>query len=428
MNRLRRSLVMAVLCTSGGAIFNLPYVFEIWYVPLQQAMGLSKTQMGVLMGVFGGVSMAAYFPGGWLADRLSPRKLITVAMIATGVGGFYFATFPNYESLLALHAFWGLSISLVFWNAMIKGTRDWAPSSEQGRAFGILEAGRGVVEVIPSTILLAVFAWLGSTDAALATVILCFSVLNIVLGLAAWWILEDPRTSGEPDLQSKKPRDGWAQVMSVLKMPTVWLTAVIIMAANSAYWGTYYFTPYASEVFLMSVAMAGLLSVARMWVKPFSALVSGFVADRFGISRTVACCMLLTAISFALFAMTPAKQALLPLVVVNVAVAAVGIFALRGIYWALLNEGGIPVALTGTAAGVASAIGFIPDIYMPLLSGVLLDGYPGPLGYRLLFAGIAAMAAVGVLAAFLIMRLNRRERERVMPAQSATASRGSQVS
>jgi sugar phosphate permease len=416
LNRLRRSLVMAVLCTSGGAIYNLPYVFEIWYVPMQQAMDLSKTQMGVLMGVFGGVSMVAYFPGGWLADRLSPRKLITVAMIVTGVGGFYFATFPSYESLLALHAFWGLSINLVFWNAMIKGTRDWAPSSEQGRAFGILEAGRGVVEVIPSTILLAVFAWLGSTDAALATVIVSYSILNIALGLAAWWILEDPRTSGEPDLQPGKRGDGWAEVMSVLKMPTVWLTAVIIMAANSAYWGTYYFTPYASEVFLMSAAMAGLLSVARMWVKPFAALGCGFVADRFGISRTVACCMFLTAISFALFAMTPAKQALLPLVVVNVAIAAVGIFALRGIYWALLSEGGIPVALTGTAAGAASAIGFLPEIYMPLLGGVLLDGYPGPLGYRLLFAGIAAMAAVGVLAAILIMRLNRRERERVMPA------------
>jgi MFS family permease len=165
-----------------------------------------------------------------------------------------------------------------------------------------------------------------------------------------------------------------------------------------------------------------------MWVKPFAALAFGFVADRFGVSRTVACCMLLTAISFTLFAMTPAKQALLPLVVLNVAIAAVGIFALRGIYWALLTESGIPVALTGTAVGAASAIGFLPEVYMPLLSGVLLDGYPGPLGYRLLFAGIAAMAAVGVLAAFMIMRLNRRERERVMPAQSATASRGSQVS
>ena len=105
-----------------------------------------------------------------------------------------------------------------------------------------------------------------------------------------------------------------------------------------------------------------------------------------------------------------------------------GIFALRGIYWALLNESGIPVALTGTAVGAASAIGFLPEVYMPLLSGVLLDGYPGPLGYRLLFAGIAVMAVVGVGAAILLMRLNRRERERVVSAQSAPASRGSQVS
>ena len=136
---------MAVLCLSGGAIYNLPYVFEFLYIPMQQAMDLSKTQMGALMGVFGAASIVTYFPGGWLADRISPRKLITFAMITTGSGGFYFATFPSYESLLALHLFWGVTISLVFWSAMIKGTRGWASSSDQGRAFGILDAGRGIV-------------------------------------------------------------------------------------------------------------------------------------------------------------------------------------------------------------------------------------------------------------------------------------------
>jgi MFS family permease len=179
------------------------------------------------------------------------------------------------------------------------------------------------------------------------------------------------------------------------------------MAANTAYWATYYFTPYASDVFLMSVAMAGLLSVARMWIKPFVAFISGFVADRFGISRTVLVCMLVTTVSFVLFAMTPGNQALLPLVLLNVAVAAAGIFALRGIYWGLLAEGGVPVALTGTAVGVASAIGFVPEVYMPLIGGVLLDAYPGSLGYRLMFAGVAVACAVGVVAAILLIRMNR---------------------
>jgi len=35
----------------------------------------------------------------------------------------------------------GVSISLVFWKALIKATRNWAPSEKQGRAFGFLEAG-----------------------------------------------------------------------------------------------------------------------------------------------------------------------------------------------------------------------------------------------------------------------------------------------
>ena len=95
----------------------------------------------------------------------------------------------------------------------------------------------------------------------------------------------------------------------------------------------------------------------------------------------------------------------------NVVVAAAGIFALRGIYWALLDEGRVPAALTGTAAGVASAIGFLPEIYMPLLGGGILDGYPGNLGYRMLFTGVTAATAVGVIAAFLLLRLNQRRRE-----------------
>jgi MFS family permease len=196
-------------------------------------------------------------------------------------------------------------------------------------------------------------------------------------------------------------------VLQVLKMPVVWLISVVILCAYSAYWGSFFFTPYASDVFLMSVTMAGVLSVGRMWLKPVAALVAGFLGDRFGISRTVAASLAITAASFGLFALTPANPAVLPLVIINVAISATFIFALRGIYFALLEEGGIPIALTGTAAGVASAIGFIPDIYMPVVGGYLLDGYPGVTGYRLLFGFVAVLAVIGFIAAVLIMRLQK---------------------
>ncbi len=119
---------MVILCVSGGTIFNVVYVFEVYYLPLQQAMELSKSQVGMLLGVFGAFSMLSYGPGGWLADRFSSRKLITIAMLFTGGTGFLYAGFPGYKVALALHALWGICISLVFWNAMIKATRNWAPS------------------------------------------------------------------------------------------------------------------------------------------------------------------------------------------------------------------------------------------------------------------------------------------------------------
>ena len=401
---IRHVLTMVILCLAGGTIFNVVYVFEVYYLPLQQAMGLSKSQIGMMLGVFGAFSLLSYGPGGWLADRFSSRKLITIALVFTGGTGFFYAGFPSYPVALALHALWGVSISLVFWNALIKATRNWAPSEKQGRAFGFLEAGRGLFGTIGSTILLGVFTWMGSTRMALATVISGWSAIIFLCGVAAWFVLQDDGPGSQAGSEDEKPKVGWNEVVLVLKMPAVWLIAMVIIATNSGFWATYLFTPYASEVFLLSVAMGGLIGVARNWINPLAPFISGFVADRFGISRTATVLLFVMMVSFALFAVTPDKISLLPLVVLNGAMAALCIYALRGIYFALLDEQGVHTAVTGTAAGVASVTGFTPDVYMPVVSGAILDNYPGLLGYRILFGGASVIAALGVAAAWLLIR------------------------
>ena len=101
---------------------------------------------------------------------------------------------------------------------------------------------------------------------------------------------------------------------------------------------------------------------------------------------------------------TPARTSLLPLVLINGAVAALAIYALRGIYFALLDEQGVPAAVTGMAAGTASLIGFTSDVYMPVMSGAILDNYPGLSGYRVLFGVVTLIAALGTVAAWLLVR------------------------
>jgi nitrate/nitrite transporter NarK len=415
MKALRRWLVMACLCLSGGVIFLLPFLREVYYIPLQKALNLSNTQLGVLMSVFGAFSLLTYFPGGWLADRVSSRKLISFSMLATGMAGFYFATFPSYPLSIAVHGFWGITCSLTFWGALIKATRNWAPAAEQGKAFGILESGRGIAELASSTALLAVFARLGSGKAGLSRVIVLFSIIDALLALMAWFSLVDAEEDGRKPGESR-PKIELRQMLLVLRMPVVWLMSVVILAAYSAYWGAYYFTPYASDVFLMSVVFGGAIGVGKMWVKPLAALGAGLLADRVGVSRTVAWSFAILVPSFGIFALTPGNPKLVMILIVNTAVAAFAIFALRGIYFALLEEGGIPLAITGTAAGLMSAMGFTPDVFMPMLGGILLDRYPGGLGYRYYFGFIVALCIMGFLSSVVILKKYSRRRSEAVPA------------
>jgi nitrate/nitrite transporter NarK len=415
MRTIRRWVMMACLCLSGGLIFMLPFLREVYYIPLQKALNLSNTQLGVMMSVFGATSLLTYFPGGWLADRISSRKLITLSMLATGLAGIYFATFPSYPLSIAVHGFWGITCSLTFWGALIKATRNWAPSAEQGKAFGILESGRGIAEVVSSTALLAVFAKLGGGKLGLSRVILLFSILDILIGLMAWFTLAD--SGGETsEPRENRPKIGLKQILAVLKMPMVWLMSIIILTAYSAYWGAYYFTPYASDVFLMSVVFGGAIGVGKMWLKPLLALGAGFLADKVGVARTVAWCFGVLILSFSVFMLTPGNPNLVMILITNTLVASSAIFALRGIYFALLEEGGIPLAVTGTVAGLMSAMGFTPDIFIPMLGGVLLDRYPGGPGYRYFFGFIVGLCLVGLLSSLVILRNYRRtKREKNIP-------------
>ena len=191
-------------------------------------------------------------------------------------------------------------------------------------------------------------------------------------------------------------------------MPTVWLIAIVVMTAYSAYWGSYYFAPYATDVFGLSVVLGGAVGVGKMWLKPFAAAGAGFVADRFGVANTVFVSFVVLSAGFLFFGFLPGGDAMLIVMLINATIVSTAIFALRGIYFALLEEGGVDAAVTGTAAGVISAVGFAPDVFMPLLGGLLLDAHPGEAGYRYFYLAIAGLCALGTLASWQIMRRTRQ--------------------
>ena len=398
-----KRLTMALLCLSGGLIYWLPFLSEIYFVPMQDAFGLSKTQIGILSGTFGFTSIIGYFPGGWLADRFSSRKLISVALVITSAGGFVFSTLPSFEVSVLLYGVWGLATACVFWSALIKATRNWGSKKEQGRAFGILEGGRNFVDMTSATILVFIFAWRGGGDAALSEIILLLALLPLFLSILVWTGMKDDIAQGE-DARERRSRPNAAEILKVLKLPIVWLIAIIIMTAYTGLWGAIFFTPYATEVFDLGSVLGGAVGTGKLWIAFFAAIAAGFIADKIGCAKAVFGSFILMTSGFLVFGLVQGAPNLVPFLLINGALIAIAVYALRGIYFSLLEQGGVPLAVTGIATGIVSVIGYTPDIFMPVLGGMILDASPGADGYQNLFLVTAAFSFVGLVAAYIVYR------------------------
>ncbi|MFT5621784.1 MAG: Na+/melibiose symporter-like transporter, partial [Flavobacteriaceae bacterium] len=90
-----------------------------------------------------------------------------------------------------------------------------------------------------------------------------------------------------------------------------------------------------------------------------------------------------------------------------------GVFALRALYFTILKEASVPMALTGTAVGFISLIGYTPDIFMGPLMGWLLDRNPGALGHQHLFMVLAAFSLLGLVATILFHKFSQGEAMKV---------------
>ncbi len=77
---------------------------------------------------------------------------------------------------------------------------------------------------------------------------------------------------------------------------------------------------------------------------------------------------------------------------------------MRGVYFVLLTEFKIEKSSLGFAAGVLSVVGFLPDAFIHIFFGKLLDRYPGGMGYQFIFLTLTGVAIVGAICAVLLYR------------------------
>jgi sugar phosphate permease len=409
--RADRYIQLALLVIAAGAIYPILYLRQVYQPTMLEVFHITEAQLGYLYSALGTIFLVCYLPSGWLADRVAPRVLISFSLIATGALGLWYSTAPSFGSLIAIFGGWGLTTGLTFWAAIIKRVQMIAAADEQGRFFGFLDGGRGLIEALLATLAIGLFAWTTQTrgESAVAgfrLVVYMYAFLCIGLGVVLG-LVRDPQ-GAQPAQGAREKRNVFRDLAVLLKNPQLWLLSAIVFCGYQVFWATYSFSAYLHEKEIgLSVVAAGFITTAKLWMRPIGGIGGGFLGDRFSKSSVLV---------FALFAAAGALLLLMAAptigshVLITVIVLFIGVmtYAIRGLYWSLLDQCKVPAETMGLAIGLVSMIGYSPDAVLPLINGYLTQNFPGAHGYQLYFGYIAVMSALGGVAGLVFKhRLNK---------------------
>ena len=406
--------VILLLILAAEAVFILPFVLpRIFRTTFLESFSISQTEIGSCFSVYGIVALFSYLFGGPLADKFKPNLLMSFALILTGLGGLYLATYPNLINLHILYGFWGFTTIFLFWAAMIKATRIWGGTNKQGIAFGFLDGGRGLVAALFGSVGVLIFSLFITKDIELTSiaerriafkeVITYTSFAVITVGVIVFFFLKlNFETTITSENNSKLITIENFKI--VMQFKAVWLLMVIILCAYYGYKMTNLFTQYAEQVMHYNKIEAAKVGTYLLYMRPVIGVIIGVLADRTKASLWIIVGFFLMALTSLVFALGIVNDSAALLFVLSIGTMAIGVYSARVLYFATLEESKIPLAVTGTAVGFISVIGYTPDIFTGLINGYFLDAYNPETGHEIVFAIMFGFALVGLIASFKLYK------------------------
>ena len=412
----QKFLILALLILSGEFIYFLPYVLSRVFRPtFLDVFQLNNFQLGSLFSVYGIVALLSYIYGGVITDRYSPRKLMSSALFLTALGGLVLASYPSYQTLQILYGYWGFTSVFLFWGAMIKATRLWGGNKNQGKAFGFLDGGRGIVAASMGSIGVFIFSLILTTEIesssvierqeAFKYVILFSSFMVAFIGLLVFIFL---RNNEDRSTNTKSSLNSLINIKHVLQNQSIWLLMIIIMCAYVGYKVTDIYSLYASDVMLYDQIEAAEVGAVQLYLRPVVCISIGLLADKTKNMFWIIFGFIIMLIGALIFSSGLIQPEMNFIFFFSLIVLAVGTYSIRALYFAVLKEANVPFALTGTAVGLISVVGYSPDIFAGPIMGYLLDTYPGVVGHQYVYLMLVVFSVIGLIASLRFVRLTKK--------------------
>lgn len=260
-----------VLATITFAVnFSAWTLFAVMIVELKQTLGLSNTQVGILLSAPILTGAVLRLPVGLLCERFSPKTLWLVQMLITIPP---LLLLPAIESFTE-YVFVGLLIGVsgVSFTIGIRYITDWFDSDEQGTAMGVFGAGNAGAALslilVPYISNLWGSQYIGWVYGALLL------VSCLVFGVFA--------PSTPKYLQVKQPQP-LAFYIKPLKQPNVWRFGLYYYFVFGSFLALLLWLPqYYVNAYKLSFNEASLLTLLFVTSSSMARAAGGWFADKFG--------------------------------------------------------------------------------------------------------------------------------------------------
>ena len=373
-----------------GVLVNLASGFSmtthsLTIPPMREDLGISYTQVGLLLTMAGAVRLAPSLIAGALAPRYGSRILIAAGTIVCGASMLLLGAAPNFLAALVATALMGLGSEL----GLIPMMGLVAPSfaiRTRGLASGVLSSG-GSVAIIATGLAVPLLIDKNPAEGWRNTWFI-FGALVVIIGIASQVFLRDRPAEPSGNLAPPVPRNEAVatSVLTVFKNPWVWLLTYLALWSGfvtgifSTFFGVYLTDE--NGITLSAIAqlflLIGVLSI-------LSGILWGRVSDRMGRGSAFALAFLVQGMGYALFWLAPGMSVFI------LASILIGLTIRAGYTLCAAGSGDhVPVNLATTAFALMAFGASLGLTVSPIIAGVVADS-----------VGISWVFAMGVGGSFM---------------------------
>ena len=249
-------------------------IFSIIGVRIQQDLGLSDAQLGLLVGtpILSG-SLSRVLLGIW-TDQIGGRVVYVLTMLLAATATFLLSYATTYEMMLL--AALGLGLAGGSFAVGVAYVSKWYPQGKQGTALGIFGAGNvgAAVTKLAAPFVMVAFGW--------PTVAQLWAAGLALTAIIFWFTTKD-----DPELVARRakgtPAKGTLLQLEPLKNVQVWRFSLYYFFVFGAFVALSLWLPkYLIGVYGLDITLAGILAAAFSIPASLFRAYGGHLSDRYG--------------------------------------------------------------------------------------------------------------------------------------------------